>query len=75
MRATFIGIGERATTDFKVDTYECQFVCIGKQRGSYLAQGVKALDDGIEHHDQMNPPIESFCVLLATINTAKLKDF
>ena len=50
-------------------------ICIGKQRGGYLTQGVKSFDDGIQHNHQMNPPIKSFCVAFTSVFSAYFKNF
>ena len=50
-RASFVGIGQRAADYLEGYTNVCQLVGVGKQRGGYLAQRVKTLDDGIEHYN------------------------
>ena len=74
-RASFVGIGKCTSTYFEGDAYVCQPVCISQQRGRYFTQGIKTLDNGIEHYYQVNPYRKAFGIMFSTLFLADLKNF
>jgi hypothetical protein len=74
-RASFVGIGKCTSTYFEGDAYVCQLVCISQQRGRYFTQGIKTLDNGIEHYYQVNPHRKAFGIMFSTLFLADLKNF
>jgi hypothetical protein len=74
-RASFVGIGKCTSTYFEGDAYVCQLVCISQQRGRYFTQGIKTLDNGIEHYYQVNPYRKAFGIMFSTLFLADLKNF
>ena len=73
--ASGIGIGERGSPRHHAYPEMCQLAGLGEHRVANLAQGIEALDDGIEHDDQMLPCIEVLHVPLAAFLTADFEDF
>ena len=53
LRPAGVGVGERRAPRHHPDAQMRKLVGIGEHRAANLAQGVEALDDGIEHDDQM----------------------
>ena len=74
-RASFVGIGQCTSAYFEGDTQVCQLVCISQKRGGYLSQGIKTLDDGIEHYYQVNPYRKAFGIMFTALFLADLKNF
>lgn len=75
LRPAGVGIGERRAPRHHANAQVRKLASLGKHRVANLAQGVEALDDGIEHDDQMLPHFEVLDVTLPALSRLILRIF
>ena len=75
LRASGVGIGQSAAPGHLFIAYVMEFAHLCRHRCLYLAQGVEAHDDGIQHREQMSEPVETLHVLLTAVFAAHFNNF